>query len=300
MKAVLQLASLAAASATSLRDVLTRRSDLTKFAELIDRFEAWQLFDERSEDITVMAPNDAAYDALRKIGLDLGSMPAAFTVPLLRYHLLEERIERARLPDDSDPFLVQTALTLPNMTQPSPVKLFSQAGEIYAESGLLLTAKVVEPDIEFSGGVVHVLNASLVAPHNISATLWMHGRSNGFLEFMEETDMVSELESLRDASLFVPSDEAWQEASSTLASMSMSEKRALLRNHAIEGLVVYGEDLGHRQNVATVGGQALSVRLENSGKIMVEDASVLRTDLLWFNGVAHFIDKVMTAEKVRL
>lgn len=299
MHTVLRFALLAtAAAASSVRDILTTRPDLTTFASLLDHFEAWNIFETFPTDFTAMVPNDAAYEKLLKMGLDLKEWPANFTVPILRYHLLEGRIGSVQVKDENEPFLVPTALTVPNMTHPLPVKLFREAGEIQAESGLQLTAKVVEPDIEFAGGVLHVLESSLVAPHNFSATAWMNGLCGKFLQFMDETDMASELESLHDATLFIPNDEAWQRAESVLAKMNLHEKRALLRNHAIQGQVAYRSELSHRQTLKSVGGQALEIKVDEKGGITVEDAAVVRTDVLWYNGVAHMTDKVIMLEQV--
>lgn len=293
------LALLGTTTATGLRQVLRARPDLTTFANLLDQFEAWQLFEGSTTDVTVMAPNDAAYDELLNIGLDLAAMPADFTLPVLRYHLLMDRVESSRVPGETRPILVQSALTGPNMTQPSPVKMFWKSDELYAEGGLQLTTRIVERDVEFSGGIMHVLDASLVAPHNISATVWMNGVGEKFLQFMEETDMVSEIESLHDATLFVPSNEAWQRSESTLAAMNMDEKRALLRNHAVRGRIAYQEELGHGQTLASIGGQSLETSIDEKAGVLVGQAALVQTDLLWYNGVAHIVDRLITPEKVR-
>lgn len=299
MRTVLQLISVATAAATGLRDVLTTRSDLSTFTSLLDHFEAWELFEQSSTNVAVMAPNNAAYDKLLEIGLDLSTMPADFTIPVLRYHLLLDPIESSGVPLASEPVLMRTALTEPNMTQPSPVKMYWQGIDLFAEGGLQLTTKIVEPDIKFSGGTLHVLDASLVAPHNISATVWMNGVGNEFLKFIEETDMVSEIESLHDATLFIPSNEAWQRSYPTLSAMSLEDKRMLLLNHAIEGRVAYRDDLRHRETLSSVTGRTLQVMVDEEGSVAVEGAKMVQADILWFNGVAHIIDRVLMYEQVR-
>ncbi|GIZ49857.1 hypothetical protein CKM354_001287500 [Cercospora kikuchii] len=292
MRSILHFGLLAVATATGLRDTLTRRSDLTAFTKLIDDFELWTFFEEL-KDITVMVPNDAAYDKLLKMGLDLGAMPSDFTIPILKYHLLHGQIESAKVLAESDTMLVGTALSQPNMTQATPVKLYSESGKVYVETGLQLSAKVLEPDVGFAGGLVHVLDSSLVAPHNITATAWMNGLCKEFLQFMETTGLAAEIESVHDATIFIPSDEAWREMESTLAAMGMNEKQQLLRNHVVQDRVAYRKDLSYEQTLTSVGGQALQVRVDDKSDVWVEDAKVLRTDILWFNGVAHMIDKVV-------
>ena len=297
MRFILHFGLLAVATATGLRNTLTKRSDLTAFTKLIDDFELWQFFED-STDITVMVPNDAAYDKLLKMGLDLGAMPSDFTIPILKYHLLHGQIESAKVLAESDTMLVDTALSQPNMTQATPVKLYSESGEVYAETGLQLSAKILEPDVEFAGGLMHVLDSSLVAPHNITATAWMNGLCKEFLQFMEMTGLAAEIESVHDATIFIPSDEAWREMESTLAAMDMNEKQDLLRNHVVPGRVAYRKELSHEQILTAVGGQALQVRVDDKGDVLVEDAKILRTDILWFNGVAHMIDQVILNNQV--
>ncbi|PPJ57917.1 hypothetical protein CBER1_09861 [Cercospora berteroae] len=292
MRSILNLGLLAVATATTLRTTLTKRTDLTAFTKLIDDFELWQFFED-STDVTVMVPNDAAYDKLLKMGLDLGAMPSDFTIPILKYHLLNSRIDSASVLSGIDTMLVGTALSQPNMTQATPVKLYSESGEVYAETGLQLSAKILEPDVEFAGGLMHVLDSSLVAPHNITATAWMNGLCKEFLQFMEITGLAVEIESVHDATIFIPSDEAWMDMEHTLAAMDMNEKQELLRNHVVQGRVAYRKDLSHEEILATIGGQALQVRVDDKGDVLVEDAKILRTDILWFNGVAHIIDKVV-------
>jgi transforming growth factor-beta-induced protein len=165
-----------------------------------------------------------------------------------------------------------------------------------AEGGLQLSAGVVEADIAFDGGVIHTLNSTLVAPHNISATAFMNGLFK-FLKIMEESNMVGDLESIYDGTLFIPTDAAWRRYQSTMSRMTPAEVASVLSYHAIEGSVLYHSDLSEKkQEIKSKAGRSLILETDGHGDVRVNGVLAVKEDLIWYGGVAYVIDEVLTPE----
>lgn len=222
--------------ASDLRETVASRPDLTIFKDLVDQYDVWSPL-ESMTNVTVLAPNNAAYELLGSIGLNLSEMGSDFTVPVLKYHFLEGIYDSASFSDGKHATLAHTALAGLNQTASAPVKLSQHGGNQMIECGLQLSAGVVQTDIAFDGGVLHTLNSTLVAPHNISATAFMNGLYE-FLEAIDKAGMVGTLESIHDGTLFLPTDAAWQKYKSIMSIMTPAEVARLLRYHAIEGRVL--------------------------------------------------------------
>jgi transforming growth factor-beta-induced protein len=246
--------------------------------------------------ISVLAPNNAAYELLGSIGLNLSEMGADFTVPVLKYHFLEGIHDSSSFSKGNHATLAHTALTGLNETGSAPVKLSQRDGSHLAEGGLQLSAGVVEADIAFDGGVIHTLNSTLVAPHNISATAFMNGLFK-FLKIMEESNMVGDLESIYDGTLFIPTDAAWRRYQSTMSRMTPAEVASVLSYHAIEGSVLYHSDLSEKkQEIKSKAGRSLILETDGHGDVRVNGVLAVKEDLIWYGGVAYVIDEVLTPE----
>jgi uncharacterized surface protein with fasciclin (FAS1) repeats len=280
-------------AASGLRDTLASQPDLSTFKSLVDQYDVWNAVPSL-ENITVLAPNNAAYEILGKIGLNLSETGPAFTVPILQYHFLEGVQSTDDFTSGPHANVVHTALNEVNTTETAPVQLYQSGGEYMVEGGLQLSSGVVRGDIAFDGGMVHVLNSTLVAPHNISATAFM-GHLYEFLEMMQSADMIEELEWLHDATVFIPSDAAWSRYRGLLDLMSAKQQAKVLSYHAVEGQVIYQEDLARTpQNLTTKSGKPVTVKVDEAGNVLVNGVPVIQENLVWSGGVAHVIDDVLT------
>lgn len=285
-------------AAMGLRDTIAEQPDLSTFKDLVDQYDVWQPLSSM-DNITVLAPNNAAYELLSRIGLNLSEMGADFTVPILKYHFLEGMYDSESFTNDAHATLVHTALTGLNMSQSAPVKLSRSENDRLVEGGLQLAAGVVNADIKFDGGLVHVLNSTLVAPHNISATAFMN-QLYEFLEVMESSDMVGTMEDLHDATIFLPQDAAWQKYKSLLGLMSPAQVAKVLGYHAVKGDVLYQQTLTQtEQTYTTIEGNTITVSTDGVGNVLVNGVSVIKENLVWYGGVAHIIDDVLIPGKLQ-
>jgi uncharacterized surface protein with fasciclin (FAS1) repeats len=95
--------------------------------------------------------------------------------------------------------------------------------------------------------------------------------------------------------VFAPTDEAFAKLpTETLKNLLKPENKAdltaLLACHVLPGKVMAADV--KTMKVATVSGQELSLKVED-GKVTVENAKVVKTDIAATNGVIHAIDTVL-------
>jgi transforming growth factor-beta-induced protein len=96
--------------------------------------------------------------------------------------------------------------------------------------------------------------------------------------------------------VFAPTDEAFAKLpAGTLDSLLKPENKAKLQSiltyHVIAGKVM-AADVVKLTSAKTVEGQSVSIKTMNGG-VMVDNAHVIKTDIVTSNGVIHVIDSVI-------
>ncbi|MDH3234401.1 MAG: fasciclin domain-containing protein [Alphaproteobacteria bacterium] len=96
--------------------------------------------------------------------------------------------------------------------------------------------------------------------------------------------------------VFAPTDNAFAKLpKGTLESLLKPENKAklqaILTYHVVSGKIMSGEIAGKRAMVKTVQGGELKV--DATKGVMVDDANVVKADIVTTNGVIHVVDKVM-------
>lgn len=96
--------------------------------------------------------------------------------------------------------------------------------------------------------------------------------------------------------VFAPTDEAFAKLpAGTLEALLKPENKgkltAILAYHVVPGKVLASEVV-KLTSAKTANGQALTITTE-AGKVMVDNAKVIKTDILCSNGVIHVIDSVL-------
>ncbi len=119
------------------------------------------------------------------------------------------------------------------------------------------------------------------------------GTFNTLINAVEATELIEILKSPGPYTVFAPTDEAFNNLPpGTLDSL-------LQDNHKLKRIVLYhvafgdvrAEDLMQIEEAETVEGSIVAI--ESSGGLKVNDANVLKTDILTDNGVIHVIDAVL-------
>ena len=269
--------------------------------QLLVQFDLVETFDDFSN-ITLIAPTDEAYIALAEWGFNVSEVPPVVARALLTYHVLDGVHPASSIParGPESAQVVHSLLQPPlltNVTRGAAVKLYGDSdGGLAVESGLQVVGGVEEADVPFDDGILHVLNASMVLPHNITATTQIGGLEE-FLELMETAGSVDDLEILQDATLFVPTNVAIAAFKPLLRLLRPDQLAEVLGYHVVPGRVLYRDLLARSdKSFTTWQGAAIQVHSSGAGDISVNNARLMRPDTIIYGGVLHTIDKLLVPE----
>jgi len=111
---------------------------------------------------------------------------------------------------------------------------------------------------------------------------------------LQAAELVDTLEGEGPFTVFAPTDEAFAQLPDGTLEALLEDKEKLisiLTYHVVPGRVM-AADVVELDKAKTVNGQEITIRVEN-GTVMVDDATVVSTDIEASNGVIHVIDSVI-------
>lgn len=119
---------------------------------------------------------------------------------------------------------------------------------------------------------------------------------NTLVAAVTAADLVETLKGEGPFTLFAPTDQAFSNLpEGTLEDLLAPENKdkliSVLTYHVVPGKVMAAEVV-ELTEAETVNGQTLSIQVQN-GKVMVDAATVIKTDIECRNGVIHVIDAVL-------
>jgi uncharacterized surface protein with fasciclin (FAS1) repeats len=135
------------------------------------------------------------------------------------------------------------------------------------------------------------------ATKNIVETAVGAGSFKTLVRALEAAGLVEALQGEGPFTVFAPTDEAFAKIpAGTLEELLKPENkeklRAILLYHVVPGRVVAADVVRlHGREVKTLEGS--KVRIRTSNGVMVDNARVVKTDVLTSNGVIHVIDTVI-------
>lgn len=139
--------------------------------------------------------------------------------------------------------------------------------------------------------------ASYVQPEmNIVETAVSAGSFNTLVAAVKAAGLVEALSGAEPLTVFAPTDEAFAKLpAGTLDELLKPENKELLKSillyHVVAG-DVRAEQVVELKNAPTVGGQRIDITV-SGGKVRVDDANVIKTDILTSNGTIHVIDRII-------
>ncbi|EXJ75671.1 uncharacterized protein A1O5_00178 [Cladophialophora psammophila CBS 110553] len=242
------------------------------------------------QNITLLAPNNKAFMKLLNspAGAALVQNDTTMIQALFTYHVLN-----GTYADFSDKQFVPTLLQPPqftNVTGGQMVEAVTSENHVSLVSGLLSNASVSSGPVNFTGGVVHIIDDVLTVPQNISETAIQFNLSAAAGALIS-ADLVTTVDSLSDVTLFVPNNEAFEAIGSALPKLTTQDLASILQYHLVQGVVGYSTLL-QNGTVQSVQGNDLTITIED-GEVFVNSARVVVPDVLVANGVVHVIDNVL-------
>ena len=138
----------------------------------------------------------------------------------------------------------------------------------------------------FAGGYGH--------KKNIVETAVNAGSFKTLVTAVKAANLVDTLSGKGPFTVFAPTDEAFAKlpASTIEALLKDTDKlSSILTYHVVSGKVM-AKDVVNLDSAKTVNGKDLSIKVKD-GKVMVDNAMVIKTDIKCSNGVIHVIDAVI-------
>ncbi|KAF1947847.1 beta-Ig-H3/Fasciclin [Clathrospora elynae] len=243
--------------------------------------------------ITILAPSNAAFGEVDNETLSSLTSNQGLLTALLQYHVLNGTYLASAITNSS--VFVPSSLTNPlftNVTGGQVVEANSNDGNVTFYSGLLSNSSVTTADVNFTGGVIHIIDRLLVLPENAADTLSAASLTS-LRGALNATDLVSTVNDTPNITVFAPSNEAIQDIGSALANLTTQQITDILTYHVVTtGDIGYSSKLKNGTTLKTANGNDLTVTIGDGG-IFVNNARVVTSDILIANGVLHVIDEVL-------
>jgi uncharacterized surface protein with fasciclin (FAS1) repeats len=151
-------------------------------------------------------------------------------------------------------------------------------------------------NVATASAVALAMSAAYAAGKNLVDTAKEAGGFNTLLTAAEKAGIVDKLKGKGPYTLFAPSDEAFAKIPKEELDKLLADKQALakvLNYHLVSGKVLAKDVKAGEKK--TVEGEMIKVTTTDGVK--VNDAKVVKTDVLASNGVIHVIDTVIMPKK---
>ncbi|KAK0624040.1 FAS1 domain-containing protein [Immersiella caudata] len=299
---LLPLAAATAAWAQSLTDVLASQNHtLSTLIGLIQQQPDLLRTLGSLTDITILAPSNEAFTKLLSdpaVAAAIQSTPSLVPA-LLTYHVLNGTFLASALTALSEPAFVHTFLTDTTYSTVSGgqvVEVKAENGGVTVLSGNGASAKVTATDINFTGGTIHIIDNVLSIPPNLTVAL-TQGNLTALAGAATQANLVQAVSDIQQLTLFAPNNEAFAAAADVAAGLTVEQLTAVLGYHVIDGTVVYSSNIVNGTKVQTLQGSDLTITIRDGG-VYVNDAKVVKPDVLVKNGVVHVIDGILIPDNL--
>jgi uncharacterized surface protein with fasciclin (FAS1) repeats len=145
-------------------------------------------------------------------------------------------------------------------------------------------------DIKFDNGIIHIVDGALTLPRSAIITAQAAGLTK-LVENLNAAGLAKTIEDSKDITIFAPSNAAFDATSTVISGPSTKNMSTALTYHVVKG-VQYSNALRDGQSLSTTQGGRLKVEIRG-GSVYINNARVVKTDILTKNGVIHVIDSIL-------
>merc|ERR1711988_2078442 len=276
---------------TNLTALLSSTDSLSSLNDLVGNYPDFAAALASREDVTILAPSNDALETL--MNSDAASMldNDQFVQALLNYHVINGTVYASNI--TQTPIFAPTYLNssmYSNVTGGQVVEARREDGEVQFVSGLKQVSTVAQPNVNYTNGVVHIIDEVLMIPGNLTSTA-QNANLTAFLGAASNASVAETLLGSEDLTIFAPSNSAFQDIGSLTGNLTMDMLADILSYHVIEGTVAYSSDLSNT-SLTTLQGDDVEITIAN-GSVMVNNATVTNANILFAGGVIHVIDQVL-------
>lgn len=235
---------------------------------------------------TVFAPINSAFAKLPKEAIAdlLKDENRAQLQAILTYHVVPGKVMAA------DVVKLKEAKT----ANGASISIRVEDGKVYVND-----AQVIKTDITCSNGVVHLIDSVIMppakAPSIVEAAIGNEDFST-LVALVKHAGLVETLSGEGPFTVFAPNNAAFAKLPKETVDALLSDKgkdqlAAILKYHVVPGSVK-AADVVKLKEAKTALGQSAKIKVEN-GKVYVDGAQVIATDIECSNGIIHVIDSVI-------
>lgn len=281
--------------AQDLTSVLMNATELSNLTSYLGLFPEFTTSLASMQNITLLAPNNQAFARLlnSSAGAALIQNDTSLIQALFSYHVLN-----GTYTDFNDTQFIPTALQptqYTNVTGGQVVGAYEDDDTISFVSGLLSNASVTGSPVNFTGGVIHIIDGVLIIPQNISETATQLNLTAA-AGALTNANLATAVDGMSDVTVFVPNNAAFNAIGSALPNLTTEQLTAILQYHVVEGVVGYSSILENGTSLMTAQGNNVTITIDEDDEVFVNSARVVVADVLVANGVVHVIDNVLNPE----
>ncbi len=261
-------------------DIVDTAAGADDFKTLVAAVKAAGLVDalKGKGPFTVFAPTDEAFAKLPKGTVEALLKDKEKLAKILTYHVVKG-----------------------NVTSKDVAKLNSAGSlqgaflRIDASKGVRVNdAKVITADLRASNGVIHVIDAVLLPPADIVDTAAGADSFKTLVTAIKAAGLAEALKGKGPFTVFAPTDEAFAKLPEGTIPALLKDKEklaAVLSYHVVPGYVT-GADAIKLNAAKSLQGSELKISSDGGG-VHINDAKVIKADILTANGVIHVVDSVL-------
>lgn len=298
---LLPLVATAVAQAPAITDLLaqteslsTLTSVLLQFPDLVQAIAGWE------GNLTILAPSNDAFAALLETETAeaeaVKSNNTEAIQKLLMYHVLNGTFFSSAFAEGetaAGPTLLSDDEDYANLNGMNQVVLARAGdGEVNIYSGYGKSSPVSTADVEFDGGVVHIIDSVLTLPSKVSE-LALALNFTALAGALTTVDLVEAVDSLPQVTVFAPNNEAFAAIGNLLANITEDTLTSVLTYHVVANNSVYTFD--GPTTLTTLEGGDLQIT-EQDGDWFVNGAEILggkNGGVVVGNGVVYAINGVL-------
>lgn len=270
-------------TAEAKKDIVDIAAADGRFTTLVAAVQAAGLVDTLKGEgpFTVFAPTDEAFAKLPEGTLETLLKPEnkQQLTNILLYHVLPGKVIASEVKDG---LIADTALG-------TSVFFKVDMGKAYINE-----AQIIITDIEASNGVIHVIDTVILPKDIVDAAVF--NKFNTLVAAVQAAGLVDTLKGEGPFTVFAPTDEAFAKLpagtlDNLLKPANKKQLTDILLYHVVSGQVL-AEDVVKLQRADTALGKPVTIKVQD-GKVYINGAQVILTDIKTTNGVIHVIDTVL-------
>ncbi|KAK2015699.1 fasciclin domain-containing protein [Colletotrichum eremochloae] len=299
----LTIAFAALAAAADSLDMVLRKNNrtLSTFRTLLATVPDLNETIAKSIDLTILAPSDDAFAKAMQADPTFArkATNATFVANLLNYHVVTGKTMAASFPEV--PKFAHTLFETPavNMTGTQRVELLRKGEQARVFSGYKQMSVVTNPDLAFSGGVLHVLDSVLTFPGTPADTALNTGLTSMAGALMR-AGLVNDLNSLQGTTVFAPTNAAFQAIGGTAAAMEPQDLARILQYHVLTNQVRFTPAVTMtKMSHKSLMGEKVTLRKQD-GNVFANSAKITISDIITTDGVLHVVDSVLNPASPKL